>query len=295
MMTFVPIDAETRGRLRQFKMELAKRYGRLERLIDAPTGLVDDANDIAMRSSVMGRQRAFDRVRRALAVTGAALEGVRLDGGDPIAIWSILRPRIAVAVDPDDPAKAQDCITVNYILAGRLPDDVHRLGEGLWTLELPDHAAGRLMQRRVTADPATNIHAAHRGVLRLRRDDVAPGGRVEDSFHFLLPAGPGAFICSLAAGFDMSVDEPSLHVRAHTWLDDDQLRDDQTPLVGDGLPGERLGDGWLLPDPLRMIQTDDDGTGRLMRWAPGLPEILAAPKRRPERSTAALPASRVLP
>jgi hypothetical protein len=74
---------------------------------------------------------------------------------------------------------------------------------------------------------------------------------------------------------------PALHVRAHTWLSDDMLRDDQ---IDDGSPGDRLGDSWLLPSPMRRTMAEDGG-GRMMRawacaWAPGMPETLAAPKVR---------------
>ena len=65
---------------------------------------------------------------------------------------------------------------------------------------------------------------------------------------------------------------PGLHVRAHTWLSDDMLRDDQTPLIDDGTPGNRLGDDWLLPAPLRLTAVDNAGRAMIATWALGCPE-----------------------
>jgi len=273
-----PIDAATRGRLRQFKAELATRYARLDRLIDTH-GMDADMHAFANRSSATGRGRAFERVRRALATTGATLEGVRLTGKWPLAVWSILKPRDAV-VRSDDPSDAQNCVTVNYILVGRFPNRLGNFAEGIWTLELPDHALGRLIQRQTEADPVADIRAAHHAAFRLRQNDVAPDGWFKRDFHFLLPAGPGAFVCFVVKGYYKSPnDDLSVHIRARTWLHTDQLRDDQTPVLDDGAPGERLGDGWLLPEYLRSITLKDDGNdeGRLILdpWAPGLPEIMA--------------------
>ena len=274
----VPIDAETRGKLRLWKAGLATRYAYLDRLVSNNT-LDDDASAIALRGSITGRQRAFDRIRRAILPSGAILEGLRLHGKHPIAAWSILRPRVGVAVDPDDPSYDQNCITVNYLLAGRLPG-LQALAEGLWSLEIPDHATGRLLQRHTVADPSSLLYAAHHAALRLRQTDVAPSNKADRTFRFLIPAGPGAFSCSLIAASDRSLGyQMGTHIRAFTWLNDDQLRDDQTPVIDDGLPGGRLGDGWLLPAPLRAIAVEH-GTANVHVWKPGMPETLSSPMGR---------------
>lgn len=133
------------------------------------------------------------------------------------------------------------------------------------------------------ADPAGCVAAAHHAALRLRQMDVMHerNERLDTSFQFLLPAGPGAFVCSLQRGPDVSVaNAPTLSVFAHTWLSDDMLRDDQTPLIDDGSPGARLGDSWLLPAPMRRTMMDDAGVAWVASWAPGMPETLAAPRGR---------------
>lgn len=114
-----------------------------------------------------------------------------------------------------------------------------RANATLWRCSVSPRAWLHLDQ----AFPAGSITDAHHAALRLRREDVLHNGKIDRNFQFLLPAGPGAFICSATAGADVSPRSvPGMHVRAHTWLSDDMLRDDQTPLIGDGAPGERLGD-----------------------------------------------------
>jgi hypothetical protein len=152
-------------------------------------------------------------------------------------------------VDAADPADAQNCITVNYIVIFDGGNVVNR-GEGLWTLEIPDHALGRMLHR----SKAGSIAEAHHAALRMRLDDATRNRAFDRDFQFLLPAGSGAFVCSLCCGIELSQGgERSMHVRVHTWLSTDQLRDDQTLLIDDGGAGARLGDGWLLPSPLRQI------------------------------------------
>lgn len=90
-----------------------------------------------------GRRRAYDKIAAALKPAGAVLEVLDLEGPAPVAVWTVLTPRSAVMVDADDPADRQPCVCVNYIIAGRVDDDrVGKLGEGLWSMEVADHARG---------------------------------------------------------------------------------------------------------------------------------------------------------
>jgi hypothetical protein len=52
------------------------------------------------------------------------------------------------------------------------------------------------------------------------------------------------------------------------------LHEDQVLMVDDGIPGERLSDGWVVPAPLRRI-VETDGGLHLSLWKPGLPELCA--------------------
>jgi hypothetical protein len=59
-----------------------------------------------------------------------------------------------------------------------------------------------------------------------------------------------------------------VHVRVATWLDENQLHADQIPLHEKGKPGDRLGDGWLQPEPLREIVETEPGTLNVLSWQP---------------------------
>jgi hypothetical protein len=273
-------DPEVRGRLRQWKQTLRTGYARYNHVYtQRDTLLYPHIRDFCDKQGKVGRQRAFARLAQRIGATGAVLEGVRLDGRFPIAVWSLLQPRGPVTVEPTDPSDGQNCIAVNYVLCGRLTDTELRVADGIWGLEVPDHALGRLLHRQPDAGLDTVLRAAHHAALRLRIEAVIPEGEFEPERQFLLPAGPGAFVCQLRFGPDRSDGHrPGLHVLARTWLSDDQLRPDQTPLrPDDGAPGDRLGDGWLLPAPLRHGAKIGTHAFALETWAPGLPAMLAQP------------------
>src|SRR5215467_12499794 len=90
---------------------------------------------------------------------------------------------------------AQNCVTFNYVLAGVHPPMIG-VTEGLWTLEIPDHALGRYIER--TGEyPDAAIREAHHNVLRLRSDVLVPDYRFDPDRRFLVKAGDGGFVCTL--------------------------------------------------------------------------------------------------
>jgi hypothetical protein len=106
----------------------------------------------------------------------------------------------------------------------------------------------------------------------------------DPSARFLLPAGPGVFVCSAHIRSDVSMDGGlQAHIRARTWLHRDQLSDNQESeiFIVDNIAGERLGEGYLLPMPLRVIEAvhagPQTGMARVAVWAPGMPETIAQP------------------
>jgi hypothetical protein len=304
-----------RGQLRQWKEKLAQQYRQFDRAYrDERTQPL--VTDFLKRSSREGRRRAFRKLARAFG-PGVTLEGLRLDGDYPMAVWSILKPRESVAGGaPADSGLAQDCVTVNFLLAGRLPSRVgpgipgpaiFGHAEGLWSLEVPDHALGRAIERSGHLPDAV-IAEAHHNVLRLRQDQLQPTGmtvlpvtssggfRMTLGSQFLVRAGGGGFICELALGPDVSIDEEPrvlfsafsgrelvVCARAVTWIAEDMVREQQVLLADDGMPGERLGDGWLMPGPLRQISITENADGRMsinLSCEPGFPELLVKPAGR---------------
>ena len=72
-----------RGLIRRWKEELAQLYGIFERA-DQNTALHEAAIDLCRKTSPVGRRHAFDKLARAFGA-GAVLEGLRLDGDEPLA------------------------------------------------------------------------------------------------------------------------------------------------------------------------------------------------------------------
>jgi len=250
-------DSEVRGRMRAWKVDLVRKAVQFEQVYDArDTTLLPAIEAFARKGTLVGRQRAFKKLRRMLGA-GAILEGVRFQP-DPIAVFSIIKPRDSIALNaPIESGMAQDCVTVNYILVGHMPDDrpgLRKIGvcEGFWTLEVPDHAIGRCIHR-TRALPDKIIRECHLNLLRMNPRLVMGGNnRVELETRFNVRAGPGGFVCTFRVGEEVSRREYMARVRADTWIAEED-RDDQALLTGNGHPGHRLVDSWLMPAPLRRM------------------------------------------
>jgi hypothetical protein len=241
-----------------WKKNLEKNHKKFDGIFKRKT-LMADIAAFTRRASLKGRTRAFDRIRTRIEGCGAILEGVRMHGNYPIAVWSILRPRGILHLT-NDPSYLQNCVTMDYLIV-HCDDTGHGCEQGLWTLEIPDHALGRLMHR-TAEDPTRAIYEAHRSVLRMRLSDVIEDGVIRDAFRFLVPAADGCFISGLVGGFAANDNAFLCHIRADTWIATEMLHEDQHTIVDDGLPGHRLGESFLVPTPLRNV-TVDTYTGRI--------------------------------
>jgi hypothetical protein len=277
-------NAEVRGKLRAWKHLLAQQYRTFERAYTAGCWrpLIDN---FVKRSSVTGRRRAFDKLRKLFG-PAPVLEGLRLGGDHPLAVWSLFKPRDSVAVNAAvETGLSQDCVTVNYLLAGVMPVCPSGLqdsaaAEGLWTMEVPDHALGRAIERSGNLLPDVIIREAHHNLLRLRQEQFEGPLHLNIGRQFLVRAGAGGFICELRAGPDVSAGgDITCKVFVRTWIDTDQIHADQILLADDGLPGHRLGDGLLLPQPMvRLVPGEVPGTFDCLAISPGLPEMLSKPQ-----------------
>jgi hypothetical protein len=281
-MTQIPAtysDAATRGKLRLWKEAQAKRWRRFDRAYRNDAAFFPHIVRI-MQSGAVGRRRAFDKICKALG-PGVTLEGVRLEGKWPVAVFSILRPRHSVIIEMEepDPAMMQNCVTVDYVVVGTIPGIYPNAGkaDGFWSIEIPDHALGRAIERSGML-PDAIIREAHHNILRLRCDTVIPNKQVDPKRTFLVKAGAGGFVTHLQCGPDVSLGETfAVRARAHTWIANDMLHADQVLLADDGEPGHRLGDQWLIPAPLRRVVR----TGNVLEcgtWPGLLPDLLSQAK-----------------
>jgi len=264
-------NAEVRGRLRMWKQQLAQHYAQFgvgyELLRD---GKLKSIPQDLVKCTRGGRERALAAIRRAVG-PGATFETTYLNGR--LALFSILKPRSSVICEtgPDvsESERAslfQNCVTVNYFLVGKIPGALGDLAEGLWTLEVPDHALGRAVERSRCLHPGAIIREAHRNALDLPSATVSVLGKNRGAY---IKAGAGCFAATISAGPDVSNDDQySVHVRVATWLNEDQLHADQIPLHEKGKPGDRLGDGWLRPVPLREIVETEPEILNVLPWQP---------------------------
>jgi hypothetical protein len=255
-------NAEVRGQLRAWKQKLARDYTAFESTFRR-FGKGGDLGPLLfdmIRCGRIGRQRAFEKINRALG-PGAKLETKHLDDKSALAVWSIFCPRSPVwcatsgtAPDAAQMGLSQNCVTVNYIAAGAMPWGVG-LEQGLWTLGVPDHALGRAIERSRFLHPGAIIREAHVNLLNLPAQTIAlNNGNIETERGFFVKAGAGAFRCEMQGGPDkLNNGELGFFAFTRTWIDAARLHEDQVPLHEKGKPGNRLGDTWLLPHPLRRI------------------------------------------
>lgn len=240
-------NALVRGRMRSWKQRLEDQF---EPLRDAPDNdeILLVAGDYILRNTVKGQMRALKKLKGLLG-PGARLHAHRLiDRGKPYALWRYIAPQATLFPETADRELLQDCVAVGYLVVSR--NGVAR--NGLWGLIIPDHAIGRAIDRSGEIAPRHIVESAHTNLLRLRVGAVLPNGRIDPQHSFNLGSSGGCFISHLDYHRRVSA-RP--WVFAHTWISEDMRHEQQTVLTEDGIPGEQLGDQWLLP---RHLQDIDD-------------------------------------
>jgi hypothetical protein len=257
----LPIDADTRGKLRLWKARVSIAANEIE----ATTArLAKDSSIIKafVHKRGKGRQRAAAKLRRIFRL--AHLDGLRDHGDEPLILWSYLRLSGTIFAAPETPGEEQPCACIHYIMCGAGPDNTYGIATGMGTLDVTEHGLARCLQRCPGIDLTAAVFVGHRNLLK------APQNGWDSGREFLLRAGPGVFARDLVLG---TLGEDRLHVnaRAVTWLHSDQLHDDQiTTALPEGVSGSRLGDGSLLPSPLRTICRK---TLEVTPRPPAMPEI----------------------
>jgi len=234
------ISTEARGVVRRFKVKLETQHLAFHAKFRSR-----EMNDVAekyRRAGKTGRERAYKRLYEAFGEPSVQVGRV--------SVWSYLRYRDAVLVAPKDPGQAQPAVVVNYLLAGW----TDTLSRGLWTLEVPEHALGRLAQRCPGIDLETTIMEAH-GELLCGNIEVLP----DPDRDIAVRAGPGIFIGQMVYARDfVGRDWKEGHLvyfRPRTWMHDDQIPEERRYVMikADPDAGRCLGAGPMLPVPLREL------------------------------------------
>jgi hypothetical protein len=169
----------------------------------------------------MARQRVLADARRALP--GAEIKVVHKD----VLEISWLAPSPPVIASPKDHGQRQECTLACYAVAWPTPPFGIKVCSA-WSLEVPDHAGGRYLQRAGDAtdfraalfEAANHFHAADIG-------SVVP--HVGSGTDIYLPTAGGAFLCTVV-GAKSGGGKSFLYARAATWIDGTMLRADQVPL-----------------------------------------------------------------
>jgi hypothetical protein len=166
--------------------------------------------------------------QRILADTRRSFPGaqIKIAHRDVLEI-SWLAPSPAVIAAPKDFGEAQDCTLCCYCVAWPTPPFGIRLCSA-WSLEVPDHAAGRYLQRAGDdVDFGGALVAAANHFYGADMVEVAPHVGMNTAIY--LPTGGGCFVATVV-GAKAGGGQSFLYARAVTWLDEKMLRDDQIPL-----------------------------------------------------------------
>lgn len=209
--------------LRTFKRTIAPIADRLDEAATARDYLKGLLYDYACKGEV-GRARALAKLRKHfdLATITFPRRGI---------MWSWLAPRGCMLIDPKNEGEAQDAILVRYGFAWI---ERRRLsGYEAFSIECPDHATARLMQRCPDVNlPCVWLQAQD----QLFAAAVATVSRhVTHGTSLYLRAGPGLLICQGLSGRTPDGTE-YWFARARTWISDSMIRPDQVPIapaVGD--------------------------------------------------------------
>lgn len=264
-------DAETRGKLRMWKKKLAQNFTIFNNFFQQlQGGRLQSLGLDMVESAGLSRKKAYNQITKGFG-PGIISKSFFNKRNHSLAIWSIMTPRDPVIVqagnDTTESERAsllQDCVTVNYVLVGRIEDRL-LVCDGLWTLEVPDHALGRAVERSRLLQPEVLIREAHNNLLDL---PMTAFEQIANTPAIYIKAGAGCFVGHFNIAEDVSIDhELTVSVRVKTWLSDKQLHEDQIALTDKGKPGERLGDSWLKPRPLLRLEREGDKVG-LTVWSP---------------------------
>jgi hypothetical protein len=205
--------------LRQFKRSIAPQAARVGLASDDRKRIRELMYDYSRKGDV-GAQRTFAKLRHHFHP--ATVE--RLQKG---ILWSWLDPRGAMLADAKDVGETQDAILVRYGLAWVVKKR-HLAAYEAFTLEAPDHALARMLQRSPGTDIREALHQAHHHLFKASASAV--GRHVEEQTRLYLPCGPGLLICEA-----LRASTPSglvyVFCRGRTWISADMVRPDQTPIA----------------------------------------------------------------
>jgi hypothetical protein len=214
------IPAAVWRRLRVFRKEFEPTSVKIRAALQ-DEALLRSLVEQCCRRRGMARKRVLKAARRSFP--GAE---IRIANMDVLEI-SWLAPSPPVIADPKDHGERQECALVCYCVAWPSPPFGITL-RSAWSLEVPDHAAGRYLQRAGNhADFSSALFEAANHFYASDMAAVTP--HVGKNTDIYLPSGGGCFVGTVV-GAKSSGGHNFLYARAATWVDETMLRADQTLL-----------------------------------------------------------------
>jgi hypothetical protein len=213
------IPSEIWRQLRALKKEFEPTSAKIK-MVMADETMLRQLVEQCTRRRGMARQRLLKAARHTFP--GAE---IKVAHGDILEI-SWLAPSPPVIANPKHLGEAQACTLACYCVAWPSPFGIEL--RSAWSLEVPDHAAGRFLQRAGrNADLRSALFEAANHFAAADIAEVKPHvGRGTDIY---IPAGGGAFVCTVV-GARSSGGHSFLYSRAATWIESTMLHADQTPL-----------------------------------------------------------------
>jgi hypothetical protein len=229
-----PVSTEARIALRHFKIKVAQQSSRLHAILVSEE--CDALTQAFMFKSGAGRDRALARIKQLLPIKiEAKIKPRRL-------FLTALRCMPPLLVIPRDPGETQDAVCLEFVLS-YFPDSSKQMRtiSSVWTMEIPDHAIGRLFQRNPGVDAEAALYRAHATLLRAKFTTIPENNR-----DIYVESLGGSFAGNMIYGRHPSGDKWA-YFRARTFLAADQLEPSQHALHA-GTPS--WGQTLLLPWPL---------------------------------------------
>jgi hypothetical protein len=258
---FVPgISNDVKLRRTLLASQIQANHEHLERvIIDNATLILID--DFWRKNQAEARAKALAKLKQIFS--GADFQWA-VTAKPALACWSYLQLRDAKqwTLPGDHPRDRQQCITVNYLICGKLPDTrcctkLDRLVTAHWGLQFTWHCLARLVSPErspLAIGPLATLNLAHKQLLRA---SVQALNTYRNNF-VLQVSEDGGFLCTamLTRSSVGHGDIDDLYVTAHTWLPEHMATSSYPILPAAIDPDDMLGTYYLLPEVLRVDKGD---------------------------------------
>jgi hypothetical protein len=213
------IPETIRRRLRDFKASLETTAATIEQILKRET-LARYFVEQLVRRHGLPRKHLLADTRRMLPDAM-----IRIVPKDIVDI-SWLSPRLPLIANPSHPGEMRNCILICHLVAFPVGPKAVKM-RCAWSLEVPDHASARFLQRASGADLRAALFEAGTAFIAAEAAPIIPLVGRDASIY--LPAGPGVFVASVI-GAQTSDGTKYIYARAGTWIERVRLGIDQVPL-----------------------------------------------------------------